>query len=575
MKKNLFFIVLLSLFMYSCSNSNSEVAYAHELDYVPVSENYEEFCYLDVKTGKKVKNAQTYEWASYFYDNIAIVKKNGKYRFINKKFEFISSDEYSQVTIFNEGIAYAVKPSGLIEAINKQGKVIFALKEAEKAYMFKDGVSIFETEKNTFGIVNTKGDILFETENHIDACNKEIIKIAKTTNAGTKYGIVDYNNNEIIPCEYDNISLDAFSSKNKLFLVENNEKCGVINIKNKEIIPLEYGAIFRQLDGNYLFANVYKYGDIKFGWLNNKGEEIIEPQFEQAVPFIWGNLTPVKDSETGKIGYINKKGEWIIKPKYEYAQNFFENGLAIVENPNTEEMGAIDKSNEYVIKAKYDELEYLGYGLYYAEDDDKAGIINSKGDEVVKINDIYLYDIPFVFDETMSLFTDYDTYGEEYTFVYSEYLNVAEIVNDMMKDIQKLKLDSLTISQLENKFDVEINENFVNRWSYEILYESNNKYYTTTISTNITPIIEYSFYDGYQTTYDIEYIKIIFSLTSNKKMSYNETNIKKELAKKLGIQDSESNSIYFEQNIIPEWEATLYNSHNTIKLHFTPWSGVE
>ena len=551
MKKNIFFIMLLSIIMFSCSNQKSEVSYLHELDYIPVSENYNECYYIDIKTGKKAKNTQTYEYASYFYDDIAIVKKGGTYRFIDKNFKFISSDEYSQVTIFNENIAYAVKPSGQIEAINKQGKTIFTLKNAEKAYLFNDGISIFETENNTFGVVDTKGNILFETENRLESNKNGMIKIAKKTNAGIKYGIIDYSNNEIIPCEYDNID---FTNKNDIFLVENDDKIGAINIKNKEIIPLEHDGLFSQIDGNYLFIKQYQYGNLKFGWLNHKGEEIIEPQFNEAIPFIWGNLTPAVD-ENGKVGYINKKGKWIIEPKYKYAENFFENGLAIVENPNTEEYGIINKSNEFVIKAQYDDLVYLGHDLYYAEDGNKEGIINSKGKEVIKMNDIYAYEFPFLINESLYPFINSDNFTETtFTkYVYSEYLDVASIVNDMINDIQKLKMDSLTISQLESKFDITINEYFVGRGGERMLSNTNNKYYSTTITTFIYPRTEYSFYDGYQTTYEIESIGLYFRLYGEK-VHKHELQIINELAKKLGINYeivSSGQREQFEQNIIP------------------------
>ncbi|HSA05750.1 MAG TPA: TonB family protein [Candidatus Gastranaerophilales bacterium] len=64
----------------------------------------------------------------------------------------------------------------------------------------------------------------------------------------------------------------------------------------------------------------------KYGYIDNKGKEIVKPQYEEVFPFSEG-LAAVKINN--KFGYINTKGNFVIQPELCSAQNFLE-GLALV-----------------------------------------------------------------------------------------------------------------------------------------------------------------------------------------------------------------------------------------------------
>ena len=61
-----------------------------------------------------------------------------------------------------------------------------------------------------------------------------------------------------------------------------------------------------------------KIGD-KYGYINPKGEIVINPQFDEAGSFSEG-LADVKIG--GKEGYINPKGEIVIEPQFDSAGPF-------------------------------------------------------------------------------------------------------------------------------------------------------------------------------------------------------------------------------------------------------------
>ena len=78
-----------------------------------------------------------------------------------------------------------------------------------------------------------------------------------------------------------------------------------------------------QGDPNHLFP-ILKNG--KWGYINDGGRVVIEPQFERTTPFTEG-LAPVK--QNGRWGYLDLSGNMVIKPQYVAALHFSE-GIALV-----------------------------------------------------------------------------------------------------------------------------------------------------------------------------------------------------------------------------------------------------
>ena len=72
-------------------------------------------------------------------------------------------------------------------------------------------------------------------------------------------------------------------------------------------------------------------GEILYGYINIKGEFVIEPQFVEARGFV--NEVAVVCTANNKWGYIDKKGKYIIKPQFVYASDFY-NELTVVRSAN-------------------------------------------------------------------------------------------------------------------------------------------------------------------------------------------------------------------------------------------------
>lgn len=112
----------------------------------------------------------------------------------------------------------------------------------------------------------------------------------------------------------------------------------------------------------------------KWGYVNEKGEIVIAPQFVSAFPFSEGLAYVRIDRFFNDIGYINKNGEFVIKPNFNGGQSFSE-GLACVQDEKTGKWGYIDKTGSYVIKPQFE----------YSGDEFREGLA------AVRVNGMYGY----------------------------------------------------------------------------------------------------------------------------------------------------------------------------------------
>lgn len=136
------------------------------------------------------------------------------------------------------------------------------------------------------------------------------------------------------------------------------------------------------------FAAVQKDG--KWGYINTKGEQIVECKFDDAWGFIGGFAKVKKD---GKWGYINTKGEQIIEYKFDDAYDFNE-GFARVQKDG--KWGYINtKGRPVIFDESKNEIEVLDKAIdrsnntfYLSRLGDKFGLLDESFNVIVK-NSIY------------------------------------------------------------------------------------------------------------------------------------------------------------------------------------------
>lgn len=245
------------------------------------------------------------------------------------------------------------------------------------------------------------------------------------------YGYVDKQLNWVIPPRFEPcmsyhlaeyVKTDRYDFRNGLAAVFDKTigeygKFGFINKQGQIQIPAQFDQTKPFSDGiaavyvgeHRIFptakeqkmlarGDVYRVENGKWGFINQQGEWVIEPQFDYVQPFSDG-LAGVCIND--KWGFIDHKGQWVIEPQfipYNSSLNnpyIFQEGLAVAEIIVAEKdtirglplLGYINKSGEWAIEPKFHSLKPFVGGVaaftIYGKDKDLGGYINANGEIII------------------------------------------------------------------------------------------------------------------------------------------------------------------------------------------------
>lgn len=280
-------------------------------------------------------------------------KENGKYGLINLSGKKITNPIYDDIQAleYKEGML-TVKQNDKFGIININGDEIIKVKydgiqadqySLNENHNKKAGfiVSIKTNDGYKFGYINYKGKTLLETEyneiariNYINDDESVYLVAFKNGQAG-----LFKNKSKVLENEYEDIQFDNI---NNLLILQRNGKQGVSDLDGKKIIQLEYDNII--ITGNSINAQK---GD-KVTVFNSEGEKLKNSNFISVL-------------ETDNKNYF----------------------ITIDKNEN---YGVIDKDDNVIIDNKYTFIDYLFDNYFVAQNEQKIGIVDDKGKEVIKFD---------------------------------------------------------------------------------------------------------------------------------------------------------------------------------------------
>lgn len=303
----------------------------------------------------------------YGKSGLALVRRNGKYGFVNKEGEYVIpakytkvgcgqfDDNYNEDFTWNNAILMSVKENGKWGFVNKKGNsIVPPIYDEVDATSFIDNTPIWIRKGKLYGCVDTLGNVVVPIEygNEINFYNHNPAKVKKNG----KYGFITEDNTKISDFIYDSALVFGW---------------------NDDLCPVS-------MDG-------------KYGYINKKGKLVISHQFDFADSFNHGLAAVVKE---GKLGFINEKGREIISYRYNpvYAKdsdgkhlchsNFYAKTSALVCLEG--KWGVIDREGRQLTKFIYGVVYNDAYMSHYVVYKNGKGIyLDRCGNEYTNESDLY------------------------------------------------------------------------------------------------------------------------------------------------------------------------------------------
>ena len=162
--------------------------------------------------------------------------------------------------------------------------------------------------------------------------------------------------------------------------VQKDGKWGYINTKGEQIVECKFDDAYYFNEG---FARVKKDG--KWGYINTKGEQIIECKFDDAYCFSEGFAWVEKD---GKWGYVNTKGCFVI---FDKSKNEIEVFDKVIDRSNNtfylsrldNKFGLLDESFNVIIKnsiyGKFEVLQRINETTFLIKIAERDIFVDSEG----------------------------------------------------------------------------------------------------------------------------------------------------------------------------------------------------
>ncbi|HRP03215.1 MAG TPA: WG repeat-containing protein [Candidatus Kapabacteria bacterium] len=275
--------------------------------------------------------------------------ENNKWGFIDKDFKEIIHPIYDDVTFFKFEKA-VVKKGDYCGLINKKNEIlmpiiydIITIFNENIIVGMKDHISFLFHSKD-----NSIKKIPYET---IGLWNDKIIIMADINNKVILYNITT---SQLIKTDFDDIVCPkaTFNFGDQAY----NETAEIL---------------YNNSNLNKDIAIIVSHK--KVGYINDDGSILIEPKYDFAFHF-QNNIGIVKVGNYW--GIINFKGEYIIKPKFE---SIFNDNTVTVEKENDIKDIAIFQS-----KVEYFGRNYINHGFIYVKKNNKWGVIDTNGKEIIK-----------------------------------------------------------------------------------------------------------------------------------------------------------------------------------------------
>lgn len=287
-----------------------------------------------------------------------VLNQDGKYGVIDKEANIIIEPKYDSVKIPNPSKAVFV--CGISE---EQNKVLN--ENQEEIFTNYDNVECISLK-------NIASSLMYE---------KSVLKYEKDG----KYGLIDFNGNEITSNIYENI--EGLKYKEGELQVTKDGKLGIINIKGNELVEIEYDKV--DVDAFYQEGQSYKLSGYivgnktdegyRYGYISVDGEELLKTEYNEI-----SRINDIKNEESiyliasknGQYG-LTKNGENILNFEYQSINYDNDNSLLIIEK--SKKYGVSDINGNIIVPVQYSQIDIAGNNLYVTDTSGNKTVLDNSG----------------------------------------------------------------------------------------------------------------------------------------------------------------------------------------------------
>ncbi|MYL54724.1 DUF3298 domain-containing protein [Pontibacillus yanchengensis] len=307
-------------------------------------------------------------------------KEGERWGYIDVRGDFRIQPQYGMANDFQKnGLAIVEAENGNYGVIDTKGHFI-----VNPNYQFispyQDGRAVVSDQKG-YSVIDEKGNVLTNTYySFIGSYQDDVAVFSQQKEEGTLYGYLNKKGEEVIPAQY--LLAEDFKERKALVKIHENQYA-LLNKEGKILYTYPYPYVGQRGDGLLAFQ---RDADGKYGYINERGKVVLEPQYDGAQAFRDGRAVVNRiDDYLYYYGLINKSGKKIVNIEYNDIEQLGENRISVGKAVNADQpylgsLYAIATSNgELLSDYRYESVLPYKKGLASAHDREHTFFLNRKG----------------------------------------------------------------------------------------------------------------------------------------------------------------------------------------------------
>jgi hypothetical protein len=354
-----FALLLLLTFFYSITN------YVHAQTYIILARTDDgRWRYYDLE-GKVIIDKKFPVYYPFTKDGVAVVGDEKLYKLIDSKGEEINTeipvhiwDDHHYIKAwFSDGLI-VTRHRTKFGCLDTSGRIAIPYKYYD-IEEFKDGHAIARIKKDFF-VLNKKGREIQINDTTIKKAKPFYENLAAYAAKNGKSGFIDTTGRVVIPAQFEGV---GNFSNGLAWARADNGLIGFINSEGKWVIPPSFDAVnsFDKQSGLAKVKSKIKKqvgGGTEVGsywsWMhiNASGEIQKFDILSEDIDEFSEGLAMCKKGK--RFGFINNKGEWVIQPKFGHVREFKDDVACAKENGL---WGVIDKQGNWILTPRFEVLK--------------------------------------------------------------------------------------------------------------------------------------------------------------------------------------------------------------------------